>query len=144
MSARAARSIPAWAGVFVVTLALGACSGSGSSSKGESVTSKAAEVKSCLERSVQPGTWAELPVTSQGAPVFAVDFGTNSVQIYIEKNPIAVTTETASIRAAENSTGNVEAPRRVILHPQRNVLISWANEPGQDQAAVVQGCVGFS
>lgn len=107
----------------------------------ESARVDASVVRGCLERSAQ--RWSEIPVSDFDAPVFAIDFGSNSVQIFVEEDEVAVKKEGEAIREAEVRVGNTGSSR-VILNSRGNVLISWANEPADDQRDVVARCAGFS
>lgn len=131
-----------WKGAVLLGVLVAACGGGGSTTESKSSITAAA-VRSCLERTLDPSRWSELPVSSQGAAVYGIDFGPNSVQIYIERNAIAVTAERASIRVAEDSAGNPDAPR-AVLRSRENVLLAWAAEPSADQRSAVEGCAGFS
>ena len=118
--------------MFVLLTTFAACSGPR--------LQDADEVRQCLS----DGTvdFSELPL-SDTATVFAMDFGPNSVQIFVEPTVDDVGTELAGIRAAEDEVGNTGSSR-VILRSEANVLVSWANEPTSDQREPVERCVGFA
>lgn len=97
-------------------------------------------LRACVERSVSEDDRAEIPVSDLDAPVFAIEFPSNSVQIFVEKDAADVEKEKASIRAAERQTRS--SP--VILRSRANVLVSWANEPSAEQRALVESCAGIA
>ena len=105
----------------------------------------AADVRSCLQREAPSGKWDDISRLSDfGATVFGIDFTSNSVQIYIEKDPVGVDAETLSIRRAEVDMKQTTSPQSVILHSGGNVLVSWANQPTTDQLTVVKDCAGIA
>ena len=102
----------------------------------------AVDVERCLSDARGPEGFSEIPLSETGT-VYGVDFGSNSVLLYIEPDAAAVRDQMSSIRAAEDEFGRT-GPDRVILHDRGNVLVSWPNEPTTDQRALVERCVGFS
>lgn len=103
----------------------------------------AVDVDRCLSDALGTEGWSEVPLSQTGT-VYGVDFGPNSVLLYIEPDGAAVTDQISSIRDAEIEFGNTAPEDRVILRDRGNVLVSWANEPTPDQRALVERCVGFS
>lgn len=103
----------------------------------------AAEVEVCLSEALGTEGWSELPLSETGK-VYGVDFGPNSVLVYIEPDATEVREKIQSIREAEENVGNTATGDRVILRDRGNVLVSWANPPTADQRAPVEACVGFS
>lgn len=108
------------------------------------VTADPAQVKACLAQSIDPSKWSEIPLSDFGGQVYGIDFGQNSVQIYVEKDAASVARERDSILKAEAEAGNTAPSDRVILHANGNVLVSWANEPTAEQREIVKGCAGFA
>ena len=123
-------------GVVIIVLAIAAdCGGPPSVS--------AADVERCLADTLGEKGWAEIPLSETGT-VYGVDFGPNSVHLFIEPDASAVEEQIGSIREAEEAVGNTGPGDQVILRDRGNVLFSWANEPTADQRALVERCVGFS
>lgn len=125
---------------LAIAMLAAACGGS---DKTEEVTPNASadSVRDCL--SARGRSPAELPLSDVGGTALAIDFGQNSVQIYVERSAADVETERRSIRAAEDQVGNTGSSR-VILRSDGNVLVSWANEPSDEERALVGACAGVA
>jgi hypothetical protein len=128
---------------FVVGLALTASCGGASDLVSAGPPVDAADVQGCLTGALGAEGWSELPMSDAGT-VYGVDFGSNSVLVYIEPDAAAVRQKMQSIREAEDEVGNTGPDDRVILRGRGNVLVSWPNEPTAEQRALVERCVGFS
>lgn len=103
----------------------------------------AVDVERCLSDELGTEGWSEVPLSETGT-VYGVDFGPNSVLLYVEPDATAVRDQIRSIREAEVEFGNTSPSDRVILRDRANVLVSWANEPTAEQRSLAERCVGFS
>lgn len=122
-----------------------ACGGGGkAAAPAPGVSAVPAEVEACLSQTVDESKWSEIPLSDLGGRVYGIDFGQNSVQIYVEIDAASVAAERDSILKAEVEVGNTAPADRVILHASGNVLVSWSSEPTAEQRDIVQRCAGFA
>lgn len=129
--------------VVGVGLAALGCGGAPNADTSVAEEINALDVEACLADALGAEGWSEVPLSDRGT-VYGVDFGPNSVLLYVEPDTSAVREQIRSIREAEDEVGNTGPGDRVILREHGNVLVSWPNEPTADQRDLVERCVGFS
>ena len=103
-------------------------------------TLQAEAIRGCLTRSVAATRWKTAPLSAIGATVFAIDFGSNAAQIYVEANGENVINEEVAILQVQDKTRGFP----VVMRGKGNILITWKNQPTRTQTSLVKGCAGVA